>query len=134
MNELLVEIVTPEALIFSEKAQHVIVPGSQGEIGVLPEHSPVISTLRPGVIRIDTASGKKELVVVGGFAEVTAERCTILADDAVELKDLSIEQLNTDIESLKVRHDAAYQDEELKDLSSQIEKKQAILDVLQLIK
>ena len=77
------ELVTPERLILSAEVEMVVVPGSEGNFGVLPGHAPLISTIRPGTIDIYEANAITERIfVVGGIAEVTPERCTVLADEA----------------------------------------------------
>jgi len=74
------DIITPEKILFSATATMVVVPGTLGDFGVLEGHAPFISTIRPGVITIDTENGEKRLVsIIGGLAEVVPERCTILA-------------------------------------------------------
>lgn len=76
-----VDLVTPEKQFASAEATMVEVPGTMGDFGVLPGHSPLISTIRPGVVTIHLAGGTKQLyVVLGGISEVTTERCTILAE------------------------------------------------------
>ncbi len=83
------ELVSPERLLLSERVDMVVVPGSEGDFGVLPGHAPLISTVRPGVI--ETYAGntvKDRIFIAGGFAEVTRERCTVLAEEAVPLADL----------------------------------------------
>jgi F-type H+-transporting ATPase subunit epsilon len=83
------ELVAPERLLLSEPVDMVVVPGSEGDFGVLPGHAPLISTVRPGVI--ETYSGKAvkdRIFVAGGFAEVTRERCTVLAEEAVPVSEL----------------------------------------------
>lgn len=83
------ELVTPERLLVSEPVDMVVVPGSEGDFGVLPGHAPLVSTVRPGVI--ETYSGKlvkDRIFVAGGFAEVTRERCTVLAEEALPVADL----------------------------------------------
>ncbi len=83
------ELVSPEKLLLSEAVEMVVVPGSEGNFGVLPGHSLFISTVRPGVIDVYEGSEISERIFVsGGFAEVTAERCTVLADEAVPLASL----------------------------------------------
>ncbi|WP_085901917.1 F0F1 ATP synthase subunit epsilon [Kiloniella majae] len=77
------ELVSPEKLLLSQSVDMVVVPGEDGDFGVLPRHAPMISTVRPGVIAI--YSGKEiseRIFVAGGFAEVTTERCTVLAEIA----------------------------------------------------
>jgi F-type H+-transporting ATPase subunit epsilon len=80
------ELVTPERLIVSTEVEMVVVPGTEGNFGVLPGHSPLISTTRPGNIDIyetrPTISNR--IFVVSGIAEVTPERCTVLAEEAMD--------------------------------------------------
>lgn len=83
------ELVSPEKLLFSADVDMVVVPGAEGDFGVLKGHAPLISALRPGVI--DTYEGEKidkRIFVAGGFAEVTGERCTVLAEEAVPVGDI----------------------------------------------
>jgi len=78
------ELVTPERLIVSSEVEMVVVPGTEGNFGVLPGHAPLISTIRPGTIDIYEGRAIAERIfVVGGIAEVTPERCTVLADEAI---------------------------------------------------
>src|SRR5438094_8803208 len=77
------ELVTPERLLVSTEVDMVVVPGTDGNFGVLPGHAPLISTIRPGTIDIYEGNAIAERIfVVGGIAEVTPERCTVLADEA----------------------------------------------------
>ena len=80
------ELVSPEKLLLSEEVAMVVVPGTEGNFGVLPGHALLISTVRPGVIDVyaqDQRAVTQRLFVSGGFAEVTPERCTVLADEAM---------------------------------------------------
>ncbi|MFI4949302.1 MAG: ATP synthase F1 subunit epsilon [Alphaproteobacteria bacterium] len=78
------ELVTPERLILSIEVEMVVVPGSEGNFGVLPGHAPLISTIRPGTVDIyEGRAVTDRIFVVGGIAEVTPERCTVLADEAM---------------------------------------------------
>ena len=84
------ELVSPEKLLLSRAVEMVVLPAAEGEMGVLPGHAPMIVTLRGGTIRvIEGGRDAERLFVVGGFAEVTPERVTILADEATPLADLS---------------------------------------------
>jgi len=83
------ELVSPEKLLLSEAVDMVVVPGTEGNFGVLAGHSLLISTVRPGVIDVyEGNEGNERIFVSGGFAEVTAERCTVLADEAVPVSSL----------------------------------------------
>jgi F-type H+-transporting ATPase subunit epsilon len=78
------ELVAPERLILSEAVEMVVVPGTEGNFGVLPGHAPLISTIRPGTIDVyEGRAIKQRIFVVGGIAEVVPERCTVLADEAI---------------------------------------------------
>jgi F-type H+-transporting ATPase subunit epsilon len=78
------ELVTPERVLLSEMVEMVVVPGTEGNFGVLPGHAPLISTIRPGMIEIyQGQTVTRRVFVVSGIAEVTPERCTVLADEAV---------------------------------------------------
>jgi F-type H+-transporting ATPase subunit epsilon len=78
------ELVSPEQLLLSEMVEMVVIPGSEGNFGVLPGHAPLISTIRPGMIEVyEGRNVARRLFVVGGIAEVTPERCTVLADAAM---------------------------------------------------
>lgn len=88
------ELVSPEKLLLSEAVEMVLIPGSEGDFGVLPGHAPMISSLRPGVICIfENGKVGKRLFVAGGFAEVTPQRCTILAEKALPLEDMVVADL-----------------------------------------
>jgi F-type H+-transporting ATPase subunit epsilon len=83
------ELVSPERLLLSEEVDMVVVPGEEGDFGVLPRHAPLISTLRPGVIQVHNGgSVTEQIFVVGGFAEVTPTRCTVLAEEALPIGDI----------------------------------------------
>ena len=84
------ELVSPERLLISETVDMVVVPGAEGDFGVLEGHAPLVSTLRPGVITTyagDTID--KQLFVASGFAEVTGTRCTVLAEEALPVEEIS---------------------------------------------
>lgn len=82
------ELVSPERLLLSTPVEMVVVPGGEGDFGVLPGHAPMISTVRPGVISIWKGGAvDRRVFVAGGVAEVQPERCTVLAEDAVPLED-----------------------------------------------
>jgi F-type H+-transporting ATPase subunit epsilon len=83
------ELVSPEKLILSEDVEMVVLPGGEGDFGVLCGHSPVISTLRPGTISVfEGGAVKLRIFVSAGFAEVNSEGCTVLAEEAENVEDL----------------------------------------------
>jgi len=92
------DLVSPERLLLSEKAEMVTLPGAAGYFGVLPGHAPVISTLKPGVIEVKGggANGARYFVSAG-FAEVTADRLTVLAEDAIAVNTVDAATLDQKI-------------------------------------
>jgi F-type H+-transporting ATPase subunit epsilon len=83
------ELVSPDRLLVSEAVDMVVVPGSEGDFGVLKDHAPFISAVRPGVIEVhDQGQVKSRIFVAGGFAEVNGERCTVLAQEALLLAEI----------------------------------------------
>jgi F-type H+-transporting ATPase subunit epsilon len=95
------ELVTPERLLLSEAVEMVVVPGTEGNFGVLPGHSLLMSTIRPGMIEVyEGQLVTRRLFVAGGFAEVTPERCTVLADEALPLSALDRGQLEGEARTL----------------------------------
>ena len=88
-NKVEFELVSPERLLLSEPVEMVVVPGEEGDFGVLPKHAPLISLVRPGVIQVYEGNQVKERIfVAGGFAEVTPARCTVLAEQAVPVAEI----------------------------------------------
>jgi F-type H+-transporting ATPase subunit epsilon len=86
------ELVSPSRLLASEEVDMVVVPGEEGDFGVMPGHTPVLSTVRAGVVDIhNDGQVTKRLFVEGGFAEATAERCTVLAEEATPLDEITAE-------------------------------------------
>jgi F-type H+-transporting ATPase subunit epsilon len=90
MATLHVDVVSAEEQIFSGEAKFVALPGETGELGILPQHTPLITRIKPGAVRIQRAdNGEEEFVfVAGGILEVQPSRVTVLADTAIRGKDL----------------------------------------------
>jgi F-type H+-transporting ATPase subunit epsilon len=100
------EIVSPEKLLLSRPVDMVVIPAYEGDLGVLPNHAPMIVLLRGGTVAIyDGGAVTDRLYVSGGFAEITPERCTVLADEAVPTGELS----RTEGERRLTEAEAAYQ-------------------------
>jgi F-type H+-transporting ATPase subunit epsilon len=92
------ELVSPERLVLSRDVEMVVVPGSEGYFGVLPRHAPMISTLSAGVIDIYQGSSVVERIfVAGGFAEVTETRCTVLAEEARPLGEVTLADVEKEL-------------------------------------
>lgn len=98
-DKLKFDLVAPERLLLSTEADQVIVPGSEGDFGVLAGHAPVMSTLRPGVVDVTGATdGDTRIFVRGGFAEVTPAGLTVLAEEAVPVAELDAAALDQRIQ------------------------------------
>ena len=84
------ELVSPERLLLSRQVEMAVIPAAEGEMGVLPGHSPMIVALRGGVISVrENGAESERLFVAGGFAEVSPDRCPVLADEATPVANLS---------------------------------------------
>jgi F-type H+-transporting ATPase subunit epsilon len=95
MNTIHVDVVSAEESIFSGEARFVALPGESGELGIYPRHTPLITRIRPGAVRIEKADGTEEFVfVAGGVLEVQPNSITVLSDTAIRGKDLDEEKAN----------------------------------------
>ncbi len=84
-----VDVVSAEEMIFSGEADHVVLPGESGELGIWPRHTPLLTRIRPGAVRIKLPEGGEEFVYVsGGMLEVQPTMVTVLADTAIRAHDL----------------------------------------------
>ena len=91
-GKVLLEIVTPQGLVFSEEVDEVTATGSEGEFGVLPGHVPFVTTLKIGVLACKKGSESKYFFVNWGYAEVGAEKVMILADSAERSEDIDLDR------------------------------------------
>ena len=107
------ELVSPERLLVEDRFDMVVVPGDDGDIGVLPRHAPLIATLRPGVIDIhDGGRVAHRVFVGGGFAEVLPDRCTVLAERALMVGDIDRGETEARLRDAELdRRDAGSDDE-----------------------
>ena len=95
MNTIHVNVVSAEESIFSGEARFVALPGESGELGIYPRHTPLITRIKPGSVRIHTADGAEEFIfVAGGILEVQPDCVTVLSDTAIRGKDLDEEKAN----------------------------------------
>lgn len=105
-DKLHFSLVSPERELFSGEVDHVVAPGTDGEFGVLPLHAPFMSTLKPGAVRVLNEGDEQKIFVRGGFADVTPEGLTILAEEAINL---------ADVDSAAIAQDLSDAREDLKD-------------------
>ena len=95
MNTIHVDVVSVEESVYSGEARFVALPGEIGELGIYPRHTPLITRIKPGSVRIEKADGSEEFIfVAGGILEVQPDRVTVLSDTAIRGKDLDEEKAN----------------------------------------
>lgn len=96
------ELVSPERKVISEPVTMAVIPGSEGELGVLANHSPLIAALKPGVVEIYAGNDNtpRRVFIAGGFADVTATQCTVLAEEAVNVQDLNQAEIEQAVRDL----------------------------------
>jgi F-type H+-transporting ATPase subunit epsilon len=95
------DLVSPERLLLSEQVDAVVIPASDGEMTVLALHAPSMTTLRPGVVTVMRQGNAERFVVFGGFADITPESCTLLAESAVRVAELDRAQLERSIQNAR---------------------------------
>lgn len=102
------DLVTPTKLLLSEQVEMVVLPGGEGDLGILPGHAPLISTVRPGTVAIHEG-GKvvKRIFVQGGFTQVSDDVCTLLAEEAVNLDDVTAADAQARLSEAKAALEAA---------------------------
>ncbi|UTG97516.1 F0F1 ATP synthase subunit epsilon [Sinorhizobium meliloti] len=102
------ELVSPERLLVSEKVTEVVIPATEGEMTVMANHAPTMTTIKPGVVAVKTAAGKTErYAVFGGFADILPSGCTLLAESAVHVDELDPTVLENRIEAARAELEGA---------------------------
>jgi F-type H+-transporting ATPase subunit epsilon len=103
------EIVSPERLLLSRSVDMVVIPAAEGDMGVLEGHTPMIVTLQGGTISLyDGDTVAEQLFVVGGFAEVTSDRCTVLANEALPVSALSKDDAERRLQEAEAEYNALH--------------------------
>lgn len=113
-NMMQFDLVSPERKLASVEASEVQLPGAEGDFTAMPDHAPVITTLRPGMLRVVTASGTDEFFVTGGFAEISADSASVLAERAYARADITEELKAELIAEVEAQHKAAGSDSSAK--------------------
>lgn len=86
------EVVTPQAKVYSQDIRFVVLPGAEGELGILPEHAPMVSALKTGLVRVQHEGNTLKIAVSGGFAEVRSSKVTVLANAAEREDEIDVER------------------------------------------
>lgn len=125
------ELVSPERLLISQAVEMVVLPGAEGDFGALPEHAPTVAALRPGVISVFENNQVIERVfVAGGFAEVTPERCTVLAERALPLADLDRARIDAELRDARDDLSDAKDEHERAEAERRIAVGEAMIDAM----
>lgn len=126
------ELVSPEAKLMSEKAWQVTIPGEEGDFGVRAQHSALVSTIRPGVVEIISKQGDApvRIFIAGGFADVTAMNCTILAEEATMVSDFNADDIKSEIADLEKKLSDAKDNIEIARYTKQLSLSKAKLNAI----
>lgn len=127
------ELVSPEQRLIAVEAAMVVIPGEEGEFSVLPNHSALLSSIKPGVIKVYLHKDDETPVrvfVAGGFADVTPLSCSVLAEEAIDLHGLKKPAINKTIESLTEKLAGAKTDPEKRRLQAALDIEKCKLDAL----
>ncbi len=99
VDKLHFALVSPERELFNGAVDHVVVPGAEGEFGVSPNHAPVMSVIKPGALKVFDEGAERRIFVNGGFADVTPEGLTVLAEEAVDLSGVESAELEQQLKN-----------------------------------
>ncbi|MFT4159909.1 F0F1 ATP synthase subunit epsilon [Shinella zoogloeoides] len=107
------ELVSPERLLVSGSVSEVVIPATEGEMTVMANHAPTMTTIKPGIVTVKTADGKKDrYVVFGGFADIVPTGCTLLAESAVHVDEFNSDDITRRIESARKELDHVKTDDQ----------------------
>jgi len=126
------ELVSPERLLLSLEATSVLVPGSEGDFVVYSQHAPLMTNIRPGVIVVNEAESdvEHEIYIQGGFADVSADGLTILAEEAIFIRDLSAEDIERRLSNAREDAEDAENDEDRRTAQEAIRRLSTLRDAL----
>jgi F-type H+-transporting ATPase subunit epsilon len=121
-EKILLEVVTPEKQLLSQRVDEVIAPGSEGEFGVLPGHCHFLSTLRIGELRYRVGDQMNHMAVLWGYAEVTPTKVTVMAEIAEKAEDIDIERATAKVAEAEQRLQVGGLPSEVKEAQISLEK------------
>ena len=126
-DKLHFDLVSPEKRVFAGEVDQVVVPGVDGEFGVLAGHAPFMSTIRPGAISVHVDGDMTRTFIRGGFAEVTPDGLTILAEEAIDLADVDAADVERELTEAREDLGQARNDDERHEAQARIDKFEALL-------
>ena len=113
-NKINFDFVSPEASIVSSEVDMILIPGVDGDAGILPDHSPFMTTLRQGIVEVTFEQGNvKKYLVEGGFADITQDKMTILAETSLNLSNSDSKVLKSEIDIINEKLASAEEDEKV---------------------
>lgn len=127
MATMRLEIATAERVVYSEDVEILVAPGMDGQLGILPNHAPLLTALQPGEIRVVREGEESYMAVSGGFLEVMANRVTILADTAERAEEIDTERAEEAIRRAQERIESSVSDMDLQRALASIRRSQARL-------
>lgn len=127
MATMRLEIATAERVVYSEDVEILVAPGMDGQLGILPNHAPLLTALQPGEIRVVREGEESYMAVSGGFLEVMANRVTILADTAERAEEIDIERAEEAMQRAQERIETSVSDMDLQRALASIRRSQARL-------
>jgi F-type H+-transporting ATPase subunit epsilon len=125
-DKLTFSLVAPERELFHGLVDQVVAPGEDGDFGVLPGHAPLMSTLRPGAIRVLDGGSERKIFVYGGFADVTPDGLTILAEEALDVAEINSAQVAADLKNAEEDFRDAKDDQKKLEAQRKIERLRAL--------
>ncbi|MFY0639337.1 F0F1 ATP synthase subunit epsilon [Maricaulis maris] len=129
-EKLQFDLVSPERRLFAGTVDQVVVPGEEGDFGVLPNHAPFMSVIRPGAITVIDGGSETRTFIHGGFAEVTPDGLTILAEEAIAVADIDTEKLAQDLSDAREDVTAAKDEDERDTAAALVAKYEAMQAVV----
>ena len=123
------DLVSPERKLASGQATSVLIPGADGDMTAMPDHAPVVTTLRPGILVVEMDGGTQEYAVTGGFAQITSAGTTVLADEALPKAEVSPDMLADRISAAESARDSA-EGADMDDAAKRVADLQALRDAV----
>ncbi|MDE4133999.1 F0F1 ATP synthase subunit epsilon [Phaeobacter sp. QD34_3] len=124
------DLVSPERSLASLQVSAVQIPGAEGDMTAMPMHAPTITTMRPGVLRVESPQGTSEYVVTGGFAEIGSEALSVLAEKAIPMDEMTRAHLDELIEEARETYRTAKEEEQPHDIVEEAAKLLADMEAL----
>jgi len=127
-EKLNLEVVSPEKLIMSKSVDMVTVSGTEGDFGVLPGHTALVSSIRPGLLQIEADKDVEIFFISGGFIEVIEDKVSILATDVISSNDINVAECEDKIKKCNKKIEASENEVDTKSFLKSIAKYQAMID------